>query len=162
MDEERRKVLEMVAAGTITPDEANQLLEVLEGGGGDEARDPVAAGYAGAGRQEAPPRGPAAWQAFEGWGANAAFARGMREAGLDDLAPARLRELRRHGVKPEYVRELRESGFADVSIDNLIDLSNHGVKPGYVREVREAGVDDLDYVDLIVMRNQWVKPYDIR
>lgn len=41
MDEERRKVLELVAAGTVTPEQGNRLLEALAAG--DPAPPPTPA-----------------------------------------------------------------------------------------------------------------------
>lgn len=141
MNEERRQVLEMLAAGRITVEQAASLLEAVEPQGerrGDSA-------YAGERRQEGrsarrPPRlTPSELAGFKALGVNAAYLQEMREAGYGDLSPEQLSQLKALGVTASYVRELREAGYDNLSPDDLAGLKALGVNSSYVREI--SGLD---------------------
>jgi hypothetical protein len=136
MSEERRQVLEMLAAGKVTVEQANQLLEALEAAGRPsdtgELRAPA--------RQRERP---------------AQRAR-PRDAFFSNLTPDQLIEPRDHGVTPAFVREMRELGFTDLSPDDLVELRDHGVNAAFVQEMRDLGFDNLAPDELVELRDHGV------
>src|SRR5688500_7680436 len=105
MQEERSKVLEMVAAGTITDEQARQLLDAIGWGVQRPAERP---------RQES--------------NANrSASSGGPRPPLVPRLTAEELVELASHGVSGAYLRELRAAGIHDLTVDEVVELSSHGV-----------------------------------
>jgi hypothetical protein len=141
MRDERTKILDMLAAGTVTVEQAVQLLDAVAS---------RAAGGAG-GESAAPARGSDAAPRFTveelvqlaDHGVGADFLRAVREAGYHDLSADELTELADHGVSAGYLEELRHVGLIDLTVDAVIELFDHGVSPAYVRELREAGFANL-------------------
>ncbi len=160
MNEEREQILNMLAAGKISVDDAQQLLESLEKGAGWKINSPTAPEPL---RVEiAPPlkgkkqskhrsrksrRGPVNLidQVLEMriHGIDGRFVRGLHEMGFTDLTIDQLKQLGIHGVTPEYIRAIRDAGFDHISADELISFSIHDVTPEFVQEMAEAGFGDL-------------------
>src|SRR4051794_41127783 len=131
MSEERRQVLEMLAAGKVTVEQANQLLEAL--------------GAAGRPTDTGEPRAPAHQR-------ERAAQRGRpADAYFSNLAADQLVELRDHGVSPAFVRQMRELGFTDLSPNDLVKLRDHGVTPAFIRDMRELGLGELAPDELVEM-----------
>lgn len=130
MNEERRRILEMLAKGTITPEQANELLDVLdeEVAASAAARPNPARTFTRASRRE-------------------------RRSNGSGMSPAlqKLTEARMMGVTTEYIREMSELGFAGSALEELVQMRVHGITPDFVREVRDLGLD-LDTGDLIKLR----------
>ena len=118
MDEERFKIMQMLADGTITTDEADLLLEVLEAA----PAEPTAA--TGPTQRIAPPWHETPEQP----------AKTFANLTLDQLI-----ELRIHGVDPEFIRDMRAAGGNDLSVDKLVELRIHGVDPDFIRKMRQVG-----------------------
>jgi hypothetical protein len=89
MDEERFKLMQMLADGTITTDEADLLLEALEAA----PAEPTAA--TGQTQRMAPP-----WREMP-----KQPARTFANLTLDQLI-----ELRTHAVDPDFIRKMRQLG----------------------------------------------------
>ncbi len=137
MSEERTRVLELLAAGTITATQAGELLDALQ------AR--VASG-------EVAPQVQAATGATVQIDA-AATRRGRPRVRLGDMVG-----LASCGVTPEYIRALREVGLTDLNAGDLIGMAANDVTPDYIRALRDAGLTDLDADDLIGMAANGVTP----
>ena len=145
MDEERQQIMEMLAAGTITADEADQLLEAIT------AERPASTGPTQRIDSQQPdtPAGTAT-NVFANlsldqiiqlrtYGVTPDYIRQFSEAGLTDLSFDQLLQLGIHNVDPDFVREMRAAGFDDLSVDKLVELSIHNVDPDFIRQIREVG-----------------------
>src|SRR5689334_17013930 len=138
MDEERFKIMQMLADGTITTDEADLLLEVIE------AAPPAATGET---QRIAPPwreapKQPAARQPAEQ--APQQPARTFANLTLEQLI-----ELRIHGVDPEFIQQLRDTELGDLTYEQILQAGTHGVRPEFIKEMRAAGLGDLTFDQLI-------------
>ncbi|MDQ2999119.1 MAG: hypothetical protein M3R61_18975 [Chloroflexota bacterium] len=169
MDEERFKIMQMLADGTITTDEADLLLDALDAA----PAEPVAAtGQTQriAPQRESPAQPPTTFanltldQLIElrTHGVRPDFIREMREAGLGDLSFEQLLEAGIHGVRPEFIKEMRAADLSDLTFDQLLQLGIHGVSADFVREMRAAGGSDLSIDKLVELRIHGVDPDFIR
>src|SRR5580765_6119880 len=117
MDEQRFKIMQMLADGTIMTDEADLLLDALDAA----PTEPVAA--TGQTQRIAPPWREVPQQS----------ARTYANLTLDQLI-----ELRMHGIDPEYIQRIREAGLGDLSFGQLVEAGIHGVRPEFIQELRAA------------------------
>jgi len=117
MDEERFKIMQMLADGTITTDEADLLLEALDAA----PAEPVAA--TGQTQRITPQR-----EASE-----------QPATTFANLTLDQLIELRTHGVDPDFIKEMREAGLGDLSFEQMLEASIHGVDPDFIRKMRQVG-----------------------
>lgn len=163
MSDERMQVLEMLAAGKITAEQANQLIDALAEGAAFENEPPrpnvltthhhrpqtrnagLAAGFT-----------PDELIELSKAGVNARFVREMRDAGFQNVTADELIEMSKHGVSARFVREMHELGFSKLSSDELIELSKHGVDGKFVREMRALGFSQLSMDELIELRKHGV------
>jgi hypothetical protein len=150
-NQERLKVLEMLAAGKINVEQADQLLELLNAKtpAGDEGQSepfPRTGDYT---REPAGKMGRVrgTWRAT---------GKGERETGLPGLSIEQAKALKNHMVSVDYIRELAEVGLADLSVEQLIALKNHLVNAKYVASLHEAGLTDLSVEQLIALKNHMV------
>ena len=168
MSEERLKVLEMLANGRITVDQANQLLATL--GVSEEPRN--APGIDDHGSAEEEDDSPNASSRFGEWtleqilqmstlGVEPEYIRKVRDAGLTDLSFEQILQMGVMGVEPEFVLEAREA-YPELSLDQIVQLSHVGVDPSFVRKVRESGLDDLSFDQIVHMGTVGVDPEDFK
>src|SRR5690349_11324214 len=137
------KVLEMLAAGKLTIEQANQLIEVLEVGSAGRSSP---AGYG-----SAQPAYEGATIAIEKC-AGAERRPGFRgKEGLAYFTLDQIITLSEHEVDPEFIKRLREAGFGDLSIDQIIALSEHEVDPDFIRRLRREGLADLTFEQIIAL-----------
>jgi len=145
MSEERIKVLEMLADGKITIDQANQLMEALSGAGESapgkryEKSTPHESTTTILEPQQTPPQ-----QDFNGFTFDQVIAMGTV------------------GVKPEFVHKVHEAGLTDLSFNQIIEMGTVGVEPEFVLKVREAGLTDLTFDQIIQMGTVGVQPEFVR
>ena len=126
MQAERARILEMLAAGTITVDQATLLLDAIAWGGTAARR-----------RGRRPGRRPPA----------PGRTRGGPAAGRRDGAgftTDELIQLANHGVTGGHLRALAAAGFDGLGVDDLVRLFDHGVDATYLQELREAGLTHDD------------------
>ena len=151
MSRERAKILQMLADGAITADQAEQLLDAI----GDEPREDADPAW------EAQDAGSSySYMYSTGRGRPIAFAvppvppvppinlrrrrRGGRHGGrFDQLIQLALRD-----IKPGIAQELRDALREDLSMEDVLRLATLGVEPDYIRRLKEA-VPDLT-VDQVV------------
>ena len=145
MQAERSRVLELLAAGTITVEQATQLLDAI-GWGAAEApstgQGQAAGGRGAAGRRLgalAPGLSTEELIELADHGVGPDYLRELREAGLTDLTVSEVTELHDHGVRADYIRGMREAGYGHLSAGELTELYDHGVKPDYLRELERQG-----------------------
>jgi hypothetical protein len=132
MNEERRRVLEMVAAGTITPEQGDELLDAL---GTEPVPKPEVTATRASSRQRKPKFTSDELVRLGTHGVDAAYMRGLRDAGLSDLTADEIIQLYNHGIDPAFVAEMRDMGYIDLTSDELIELQNQGVGSDFVREI---------------------------
>ncbi len=143
MSTSRMGVLERLAAGAITPDEAARLLRTQDGRDAGAQTDPPAPGGETDGASLSGLTVDQVIQ-FKIHGVHAGYVRSLREAGLSGLMPDQLIAARIHGVSAEYTRALQAAGIARVPVDDLIAMRIHGVEPAFVRHFIGAA-QDLGY-----------------
>src|SRR5262245_31508011 len=106
MSEERALILEMLKAGRVSVEQADQLLEAL-----------ASAARSGS-------HGPAT-------GARTQRRWDERDERADDClaseTPKQLIKMRNHGVSGAFVQEMRATGLGDLNVDDLIALHDHDV-----------------------------------
>src|SRR5437763_16670786 len=100
------KILEMLAEGKITVDDANALLAAV----GDDVAPPAV--------QAKPPVS----RAF-----SEETSTGVREMTIEQLA-----EMRLHGVNADFIRELHSIGYGPFQPGELIELRDHGVGRDFI------------------------------
>lgn len=169
---ERTRVLEMVAKGTISIEQADQLLEALENAktGRAEGRETSEAGSAE--DEESWKRFSQDWARLgKDWGRwgrelGQAFARpphfprpprpprpprAPRGVGGGKLSFEQMIELGKFGISANYVRQLGEAGLSDLSFEEIIELGKFGIDAEYVIELRKLA-DELESGELSVDR----------
>jgi hypothetical protein len=165
---ERTRVLEMVAKGTINIEQADQLLEALENAKTGQAKDdemPTSAGRGGAPWQRfgqdfprtphppTPPRPPQPPRAPKGVGGG-------------KLSFEQMIELGKYGVNANYLKQFSEAGLTDLSFEEIIELFKFGVRPEYVLELRrladELGSGELTVDRIIELGKFGVRPDNVR
>jgi hypothetical protein len=155
MEEQRVQVLDMLEAGTITAQQANELLVAL----GDELAQaaPAQRGPGERSNRSAREEGRRGRE-------DARWIRKTHDRHERSERPERreavrmLAEAAAHGVDPNYIRELREAGITDLSLKELIELSIHGVSAQYIRDMRDAGYDHLSARELTELSIHGVTP----
>ncbi len=179
---ERTRVLEMVAKGTISIEQADQLLEALENT------------RTGDGTQNDTPEMPAAndEESRKGFGQNWArlgkdwgrLGQGFRSpmpprpphpprpprapkgVGGGKLSFEQMIELGQYGISANYVRELGEAGLNDLSFEEVIKLGQYGINAKYVIELRklgdELGAGELTLDRIIELGQYGVRPENVR
>jgi hypothetical protein len=169
MNEERMKILEMLANGQIGVEEAQQLLEAIEPNASPpwpvEAiksgrKEQLVDSLTGTGRAEqkaaerrhAPADVIDKMMALRIHGVDAPFVNELRALGLANLGPDQLLAMRIHDVTPEYVRAMRAAGFDDLTTDQLVAFRIHHVTPEYAAELRAAGLGNVTPDQLVAMR----------
>jgi len=167
MSEERAQILEMLVAGRVTVEQAEQLLETLDGPSPSASRGAVA-------QTAAQPRGDEHMEDFfatltteqlvalRDSDVSRAFVEQMRAAGLNALSVEDLIELHDEGITPHVVLDLREAGLADLTPDQLVELYCHGVDAAYVREVRALGLTGATLDQLVEMYDHGVDAAFVR
>jgi hypothetical protein len=149
-NKERIKILEMVAAGKLSVEQAGKLMDIL---GAKSATDAEKRSDQGLRANE---YNQEAMGKIRGY--RRAGDRGLRAAGLPNLTVEEFGALMNNGVSAEYARDLLETGLGDLSLDQIISLMNNGVSAEYIRALRETGLSDLTVKQIIRLMNNGVDP----
>ena len=161
MSEGRALILEMLVAGRVTVEQADQLLEALGVASPAAPHEPVTQ----TGRQR---RGDERTDDFfatltpkqliklRDHGVSRAFIERMRATGLYDLSVDDFIDLHNNGITPRFVRDLREAGFTTLTRDELVEMYNHGVDAAFVRQMRGLGFANLAPDEWVELRNHGV------
>jgi hypothetical protein len=155
MSDEQVKVLQMVAAGTLTPEQAGELLAALDVDTAPPVGSRTSAGAPRRLKKEtrvtpANARYAALSKLGEAHmhGVTPDFIRDMADAGCENLTLHQIIELRIHGVSPDFVRQLHDAGFSDLSAKEIVMLRVQGMNPEIIRSAQDAGLLDLSVEDL--------------
>lgn len=143
MGEERRKVLEMLAEGKLTPEQANQFLEAMgaRGATGEDTASgvgPMAPASVADGALD-----PDLVIDLVTVGGDVQYVRQLRDLGLLDLPPDLLRSLTAVTHDPEYIRDVRDRGLLDLPHDLLVSLSAVKHDAAYIQCLRDMGLLNL-------------------
>jgi len=163
--EERIKILEMVAAGRLSVEQANKLMDILsaksttdtekrleEGLRTDEYTQEAMGRIRGYGKTL--DRGLRAvglkWDKPHDAGTD--YVKALRGTGLVELTTDELATLKMNGVSANYVKSLREAGLGDLKTDQIITLKSCGINADYVKALREAGLVELTADELATLK----------
>jgi len=145
VEDETKRILDQVAEGTLTVDEAVPLLEALRQG--DRQQEPAGAERPtspASGLAPAPVTAPAA-----AIGAPAAREGAPVRTGPGGLSFGALVELKQQGVTADFVRDLAIAGYTNLSAGTLVELRQQGVDARFIYELRDAGFDRPSPGDLV-------------
>ena len=161
MSEGRAQILEMLVAGRVTVEQADQLLQALDAASPAAPHEPVTQ----TGRQQ---RGderadnffatltPKQLIKLRDHDVSRAFIERMRATGLYDLSVDDFIDLHDNGITPRFVRDLREAGFTALTRDELVEMYDHGVDAAFVRQMRDLGFANLAPDEWVELRNHGV------
>jgi hypothetical protein len=132
-----RKVLDMLVDGTITADQAEELLGTI-------------AEPAPSARRPSRPAGDQAGRRLTveelielaSNDVDADYVKSLIGAGLRNLTVADIVELASNDVQADYVRKLLESGLEDLTVDEIVELSDNEVDPKLGEAFRRGTLDD--------------------
>lgn len=185
MSEEQRKVLEMLANGTVSVEEANELLEAMKqpipqspeieeeewdsddviGLDLDDLRDTLketgrALRRVGV-RTPRVPRAPRAPRM-----PRAPRAPRVRVMGFEDKIGSsprfdRLVKLGMFGVSAQQLKDLRDR-FPDLTFDEVVKAAQFGVDPSFIDELKAAGLEDLDFPQIVKLKMFGISPQYIK
>jgi hypothetical protein len=169
---ERTRVLEMVVKGTISIEQADQLLEALENTKPGRAN-----------QNETPSSDAESWRGF-GQDFGRAFTRpphppmpprpphpprpprAPKGVGGGKLSFEQMIELGKFGISANYVKQLGEAGLSDLGFEEIIELGKFGIDAEYVIEVRkladELGAGELTVNRIIELGKFGVEPENVR
>src|SRR5213596_3751167 len=108
-------VLEMLAAGKITIEQATQLIEVL-------GEPSISAAEQWAGQRQHEERSTPRLEPLE-------HVEPLEHRRLRNFTFDQIIELSEHEFDPSYFAKLREAGLYDLSVDQIIELSEHEFDP---------------------------------
>ena len=151
---ERLMVLDMIAEGKITAEEAEQLFKAMEESGDQSA--------SGAPEPVAPlsdlSHAPSfsASSSISGRSSSKDLIAALKEAGVDQVTLSDMQELQAHKLTAEYVREIRALGLEPDGLGEWINLRAHDITPRYVRDLRDMGITDLDVDELTELKDHGV------
>lgn len=162
--EDRIKVLNMLAAGTINVEQANQLLATLEDSEATDNRDSESEIRVRPERPttaKEPKFGAFTFDQILQMGAvgvDPSFVAKVRKSGLTDISFEQILEMGAVGVEPEFVVRAREAGIPDLTFDQILEMGAVGVDPSFLIKVREAGLTDLSVDQIVEMKAVGVEP----
>ncbi len=149
INQERRKILEMVATGSLSIEQADQLLANPGPQNAAFVEKRLDEGQQVLGVTTFTREQMAALADYE---VDADYIRALREAGLGDLTVKQLITLKNYEVDAEYIKALREVGFTKLTVEQLIALKNYDVDAEYVRALQKAGFNNLTVEQLIALK----------
>jgi hypothetical protein len=164
MSNERIKVLNMLNAGTINVEQANQLLDALEGKDVASGRDLLTQAKATTERSASPnePRfGEFTFDQvvhMEREGVEPSFFAKVRQMSLTDLSFEQVLRMASEGVEPEFVLQARELGIPDLTFEQTMQMADAGVDSDFLVQVREAELTDLSFDRIVQMVESGVEP----
>lgn len=158
-----QQILDMLASGAISAEEAGELLDALR----DEPaeRPVVSAGYRDErkGRHERGRRETIRPEIAEiadaaMYGVDDDFVRALREAGYTGLSIPDLIELAKYGVDEEFIEGLKRAGYTGLSADELVEMAKYGADGEFVERMRSLGLADLSPEELAHLAKVGVCP----
>ena len=127
---ERLMVLDMIAEGKITAEEAEALFKAMEDTGEPSVAYPP--------EMVAPP------PSNGGRSSSKDLIAALKEARVDQVTLSDMQELQGHRLTAEYIREIRSLGLEPDGLEEWFNLRDHDITPRYVRDLREMGITGFD------------------
>src|SRR5689334_4468662 len=124
-EKERFMILDMIAEGKITADEAEELFRAMDTTADipDSNAPALVSPLSQLSRLESlAPTSPST-----GSSSSKDLMTALKEAGIDHVTLSDVQELHSHRITAEYVREMRALGVQPDGLSEWIDLRNHGV-----------------------------------
>ena len=150
---ERLMVLDMIAEGKISAEEAEQLFKAMEVTEADPALESQEfvppTNLSQPGFLSIPP-------SISGRPSHRDLIGALKEAGIDQVTLSDMQDLQAHKLTAEYVREIRALGLEPDGLGEWINLRIHDITPRYVRDLREMGITDLDVDELTELKDHSV------
>jgi DNA-binding transcriptional ArsR family regulator len=140
MSEECRQVLELLASGKVTIEQANQLLDALGEEHASEANDRAAAEQHSARRP--PGLSPDLLVQLTAVSGDAAYIAQLRDLGLTDLPQELLVELTAVSGDVAYIKKLRDLELTDLPRELLVQLTAVRGDAAYIKELRDSGLTE--------------------
>ena len=148
MQAERIRVLELVKNGTITIEQADELIDALQ-----TANQPTYPSSSSEFRMPEPPRPPKP-------------PRAPRASGGGKFSFEQMIELGKFGINTQYVRSLADAGLSNLSFDDIIEFGKFGIQPDYVIQLQnlaeELEMDELDSEKIIELGKFGVDVKNVR
>src|SRR5262245_53824469 len=123
-NQERTKILEMVASGKLSIEQADHALEMLGTQNVDEekrlAKSVLPEGLTNLTREEL--------AALEDHEVDAAYIRALQEAGLTNLTVKQLITLKDNELDPAYVKAMLDMDLTNLTVKQLISLQDNDVE----------------------------------
>jgi hypothetical protein len=146
---ERLMVLDMIAEGKITAEEAEQLFKAMEVPEEEPASDspdlvPPLSHLSHLTSLSTPSSGRSS---------SRELIAALKEAGIDQVTLSDVQELQSNKLTAEYVREMLALGLEPDGLSEWIELRDHNITPRYVRELREIGVTNLNVDELAELKD---------
>ncbi len=165
MSEERIKVLQMLADGKLTAEQANQLLEALEEDQALEVQDlPAQPEHTTADKDVLAADAlhaaftPDQLIAMRSVDMTPKYIQAMRESGYRDVNVKQLIDMRAVDVTPDFINAMRDVGISDLPPDQLIDMRAVDISPDFVKQIKALGYSELSVAQLIDMKAAGVDP----
>src|SRR5688572_25555640 len=153
---ERLMVLDMIAEGKITAEEAEQLFKAMEVIEEEPASDspevalvpPLShlSHLSDLSVQSPITSRPSAKELIAA----------LKEADIDQMTLSDVQELQAHRLTAEYIREMLSLGVKPDDLNEWIALREHGITPRYVRELHTMGVTNLAVDELVELKDHGV------
>jgi hypothetical protein len=128
-NQERTKILEMIASGKLTLEQADQLMEILGAQSIADAEKWPDQRQRAAGLTNFTGEQIAALKVYE---VGADYVRALQEAGLMDLTVKQLISLKNYEVDADDIVALREAGLINLTVEQLISLKTHDGDPSFI------------------------------
>src|SRR5688572_1805813 len=151
---ERLMILDMIAEGKITAEEAEELfkaMEVLEEEPASDSPELVSplSHLSHLTALSNPP-------SISSRSSSKDLIAALKEADIDQVTLSDVQELQAHKLTAEYVREMLALGVEPDGLGEWINLRVHDITPRYVRELRDMGMTDLDVDELVELSTHGV------
>ncbi len=165
MNEEKTQILAMLESGKITPEQADELMQVIE----DSSEEPVETvelPSTQVNTQEieyafhtSPKQKKKTFGSKSGFtaqeilemgihGINPKFMKEMRQE-LGELSFNQLRELSIHDVSADFIKEVKKLSLDNLDFNHILEMGIHGVDAKFVKELQDLNIPDLSVKEMI-------------
>jgi hypothetical protein len=162
MSDERGRVLDMLRAGRITDEQADQLLRQLTASlltdherlFSAESTQSSTPAFASSSAPTLQQTSGARFTLDELIGLSAhdvdpAYVNAVHDAGYSDLPLEEVIEMHAREVDPVVLARFHRAGLDDLTVDEILEMHAHEVDPNYVARLRDSGYTSLPFEQLL-------------